>query len=192
MELTDRQKWLFKLLLATSLNGKRMSVEEIVLEQNKQVADMTLPYDNVYTFAEKDIYKNCPAIYEDKDQINESDEVGMVVCCKDREFYIGSEEENILYHNKLYKKICDYSHKCKVVRDKISANGQLHLFDVNSLIIAEKEGISYEQAFIKNQSLLKTIDSLKEEVDKLQNLIKAYKNENQMWKDRYYSVKGGN
>ena len=190
--LTNRQKWLFNLLLTNSNQGKRLSVEKIVNEQKLELEQGTLPYANLYQFADNDIYKNCPAIYEDKDQINESDEVGMVVCCKDREFYIGSEEENILYHNKLYKKICDYSHKCKVVRDKISANGQLHLFDVNSLIIAEKEGISYNQAFIKNQSLLKTIDSLKEEVDKLQNLIKAYKNENQMWKDRYYSVKGEN
>lgn len=191
MELTDRQKWLFKLLLAASLNGKRMSVEEIVMEQNRQVADMTLPYDNVYSFAEKDIYKNCPAIYDDKDQINESDEVDMVVCVKDREFYIGSEKENIEYHNKLYKKICDYSHKCKLVRNKISADGQTHLFDVNKLIVAEKDGIDYNQAFIKNQSLLKELEKKDERIAELKDLIQKYKNENRMWKERYYSVRGG-
>ncbi len=192
LNLTNRQSWLFNLLLTNSNQGKRLSVEEIVNAQNLEIEQGTLPYTNWYQFAENDIYKNCPAIYEDKDILNESDEVAMVVCCKDREFYIGSEKENILYHNKLYKKICDYSHKCKVVRDKISANGQLHLFDVNALIVAEKQGIDYNQAFIKNQSLLKEIEKKDKEIADLKDLIKMYKNENQMWKDRYYSLKGTN
>lgn len=189
--LTLRQNWLFNLLLKNSNKGKRLSIEEIVNEQNLEIEQGTLPYTNWYQFAENDIYKNCPAIYDDKDVINESDEKSMVVCCKDREFYIGSEKENILYHNKLATKIYNYSHKCKVVRDKISADGQMQLFDVKTLELADKD-TEFKQAFIKNQSLVKEIEQKDKKIEELKNLIQLYKNENVMWKERYEQAKRGN
>lgn len=189
--LTLRQNWLFDTLYANSLKGKRLSVEEIVDLQNSELEQGTLPYNNLYSFAENDIYKNCPAIYEDKDCINENDEKACVVCCKDRQFYIGSEKENILYHNKLANKIYTYSHKCKLVRNKISADGQMQLFDVKTLELADKDH-EFKQAFIKNQSLVKELEKKDNEIQKLKDLIKLYKNENQMWKERYEQAKKGN
>ena len=187
--LTPRQLWLYQFIKYASECGETLSVEEIVERQNKAKELGNLPYDDLYTFADKDIYKNCPAIYEDKDAINENDAIDQIVCCKNRKFYIGSEEETIEYHNKLYRKICTYSHKAKLVRSKISQDGQCKLFDVNDIIAAETSGENYHDAFARHENLLKQIDNLKEENENLETLVQQHKNAANMWKERYDLLK---
>ena len=160
-----------------------MSVEEIVAEQDLEFKQGTLPYTDLYTFAENDIYKNCPALYEDKDIINESEEIDKILCVKNREFYLGNEQENIEYHNKLMKKVCDYSHKAKIIREKISQDGQCKLFTFDLIEMEKSKGRDYHEAFARQESLIKQIEDYKE-------LIKQYKNAVQMWKDRFYTLKG--
>ena len=185
-KLSPRQWFLYRLVKSYSEQGKRISVEEIVSEQNLLAKQGELTFDDLYQFAENDIYKNCPAIYEDKDIINESEEIDKILCCKNREFYIGSESENIEYHNKLMKKVCDYSHKAKLIREKISQNGQCKLFTYDLVEMEKsKNGRDYHETYLKQQSLVEELERVKE-INKLQ------KNEIQMWKDRYYSLKGTN
>lgn len=180
--LSPRCWWLYRLVKSYSEQGKRISVEEIVNEQNANKEKLT--FTDFYQFAENDIYKNCPAIYEDKDIINESEEIDKILCCKNREFYIGSEQENIEYHNKLMKKVCDYSHKAKLIREKISQNGQMKLFTYD-LVEMEKSqnGRDYHETYLLHQNLV-------EELEETKKKIQLYKNETQMWKDRYYQLKG--
>ena len=184
--LSPRQWFLYRLVKSYSEQGKRISVEEIVSEQNLLLKQGELTFSDLYQFADNDIYKNCPAIYEDKDIINESEEIDKILCCKNREFYIGSESENIEYHNKLMKKVCDYSHKAKLIREKISQNGQCKLFTFDLVEMEKsKNGRDYHETYLKQQSLVEELERVKE-INKLQ------KNEIQMWKDRYYSLKGNN
>ena len=185
-KLSPRCWFLYRLVKSYSEQGKRISVEEIVSEQNLLAKQGELTFNDLYQFAENDIYKNCPAIYEDKDIINESEEIDKILCCKNREFYIGSESENIEYHNKLMKKVCDYSHKAKLIREKISQNGQCKLFTYDLVEMEKsKNGRDYHETYLKQQSLVEELERVKE-INKLQ------KNEIQMWKDRYYSLKGTN
>ena len=183
--LTPRQWWLYRLIRENAKYGKRLSVEEIVEEQNLEQKQGRLTFTDLYTFAENDIYKNCPALYEDKDIINESDEIDKIVCVKNREFYLGNEQENIEYHNKLMKKVCDYSHKAKIIRDKISQDGQCKLFTYDYIEMEKSQGRDYHEAFARQETLIN-------QIEKYKGLIEMYKNENAMWKERYEQAKRGN
>ena len=84
------------------------------------------------------------------------------------------------------KKVCDYSHKAKLIREKISQNGQCKLFTYDLVEMEKsKNGRDYHETYLKQQSLVEELERVKE-INKLQ------KNEIQMWKDRYYSLKGTN
>ena len=182
--LSPRCWWLYRLVKSYSEQGKRISLEEIVEYQNANKEKLT--FTNFYQIDQDDKNKNCSAIYEDKDQINESEEIDKILCCKNREFYIGSEQENIEYHNKLMKKVCDYSHKAKLIREKISQNGQMKLFTYDLVEMEKsKNGRDYHETYLLHQNLV-------EELEKYKNLIQLYKNENQMWKERYEQAKVGN
>ena len=159
--LSPRQWWLYRLIRENAKYGKKLSVEEIVEEQNIEQQQGRLTFTDLYTFAENDIYKNCPAIYEDKDIINESDEIDKIVCVKNREFYLGNEQENIEYHNKLMKKVCDYSHKAKIIRDKISQDGQCKLFTFELIEMEKSKGRDYHEAFARQESLINEIEKYK-------------------------------
>lgn len=183
--LNPRCWWLYRLVRKKAYENKRMSVEEIVAEQDLEYKQGTLPYTDLYTFAENDIYKNCPALYEDKDIINESEEIDKILCVKNREFYLGNEQENIEYHNKLMKKVCDYSHKAKIIREKISQDGQCKLFTYDLIEMEKSQGRDYHEAFARQESLIN-------ENKRKDELIEQYKNAVQMWKDRYEQAKKGN
>ena len=127
-------------------------------------------------------HSNCPDIYEDKDIINESEETDKIICVKNNQFYLGTEEEEIEYHNKLVYKVCFYSHKAKVVRNKISQDGQEKLFTYDYVEMEKSQGRNYHEAFVRQQSLLNEVERLKKE-------LQLQKNESKMWKERYEYVK---
>lgn len=183
--LNSRQWWLYRLVRENAKYGKKVSVEEIVEQQEYEKASGKLPYTDLYTFAENDIYKNCPAIYEDKDIINESDEIDKILCVKNREFYLGNEQENIEYHNKLMKKVCDYSHKAKIIRDKISQDGQCKLFTFDLIEMEKSKGRDYHEAFARQESLIN-------EIKQKDDLIMQYKNKVEQLEDYLDAYKKGN
>ena len=183
MELTPRQWWLYRLIKWASEQGDKLSIKNIIDYQEKYRAAGKLTYSDLYQFKDAEgNHSNCPQIYEDKDVLNESDQIDKVVCVKNNQFYLGSESENIEYHNKLMNKVCDYSHKAKIIRDKISQDGQMKLFTYDLVMAEETKGRDYHEAFLKQESLVK-------EIEKLKKQIELQKNETKMWRDRYYYLK---
>ena len=177
-KLSPRQWWLYRLIKSATENGQLLSIPDIIEYQKVGRENGTLTFSDLYQFKESEgNHSNCPAIYEDKDIINESDELDKIICVKNNRFYLGNESEMIEYHNKLYHNVCRDSHKCKVIRDKISQDGQMKLFTYDLVEMEKSKGRDYHEAFIRQESLVK-------ENEKLKELIKLLKNENQMWKER--------
>jgi len=193
-ELTPRQWWLYRLIKWASENGKKLSIQDIIDYQTQYKNAGKLTFTDLYIFKDAEgNHSNCPQIYEDKDAINECDRIDMTLCVKNNKFYLGDEEENIEYHNKLMHKVCEYSHKAKVIRKKISRHGQMKLFTYDLVAMEESNGRDYHQAFMRQQALVDENDDLKKKIEKLEGTIKLYKNENQMWKERAeYYKNGGN
>ena len=188
---TPRQWWLYRLVRWASENEIKLSVKDIIGYQDKYKEKGKLTFDDYYLFKDAEgNHSNCPQIYEDKDIINECDRLDKIICVKNNQFYLGNEREEIEYHNKLMGKVCDYSHKAKVIRDKISEEGQIKLISWDFLEIEKSKGRDYHQAFARQESLIKENEKLLKTIEKLKEEIKLYKNENQMWKDRYYYVTG--
>lgn len=184
-ELSSRQWWLYRLIKSCSENDERLSIPQIIEYQSKYQEQGKLPYRDLYQFKEtQGNHSNCPAIYEDKDIINESDELDKIICVKNNQFYLGTESEMIEYHNKLYHNVCRYSHKCKIIRDKISQEGQGKLFTYDLVEIQKSKGREYHDTFMKQETLNKENQKLKDTIQEYKELIKAYKNEAQMWKER--------
>lgn len=176
--LNKRQWWLYRLIKNATEEGVLLSIPDIIANQKMENENGSLTFTDLYQFKESEgNHSNCPAIYEDKDIINESDELDKIICVKNNQFYIGTESEMIEYHNKLYHNVCRDSHKCKIIRDKISQDGQMKLFTYDLTEIEKSKGRDYHEAFIKQESLIK-------ENEKLKKLIEFYKNENKMWKER--------
>ena len=183
MELTPRQWWLYRLVKWASEQEKKLSIKEIIDFQESYRSAGKLPFADLYQFKDAEgNHSNCPQIYEDKDAINESDQVDKVLCVKNNQFYLGSEKENIEYHNKLMHKVCEYSHKAKIIRDKISQDGQGKLFTYDLVEMEKSNGRDFHEAFIRQERLVK-------EIDKLNEYIKFQRNEIKMWKERYEYIK---
>ena len=183
MELTPRQWWLYRLIKWASEQGEKLSIKNIIDFQEKYREAGKLTYSDLYIFKDAEgNHSNCPQIYEDKDILNESDQIDKVVCVKNNQFYLGSESENIEYHNKLMHKVCDYSHKAKIIRDKISKDGQMKLFTYDLVEMEKSNGRDYHEAFVRQETLVK-------EIDKLKYVVQCQKNEIKMWKDRYEYAK---
>ena len=181
-DLTNRQWWLYRLVKWSSEQGKKLSIKDIV-DYQEQYKDK-LTFTDYYSFKDADgNHSNCPDIYKDKDAINETEELDKILCVKNNQFYIGTEEETIHYHNKLMHNVCHYSHKAKIIRDKISQDGQGKLFTYDLVEIEKSNGRSYHEAFLRQETILK-------ENEKLKELLKAYKNAADMWKERYEYLKG--
>lgn len=183
--LSPRQWWLYRLIKkATIVGDRRLSISDIVGYQN-QMSDK-LTFTDKYVFNESEgNHSNCPDIYKDIDVINETDELDKIICKKNNQFWIGNEEENIEYHNKLMHNVCRDSHKAKIIRDKISQDGQMKLFTYDLVIMEESNGRNYHQAFIRQESLIKENEKLEKKIEDLKLQLKAQKNEAQMYKDRY-------
>ena len=176
--MTPREWWLYRLIKGATEQGILLSIPEIIARQEQDRVENKLTFSDLYQFKESEgNHSNCPAIYEDIHTINESDEIDKIICFKNNQFYVGNESEMIEYHNKLYHNVCRDSHKCKIIRDKISQEGQGKLFTFDLNEISNSKGREYHEAFIKNESLVK-------ENDKLKEMIKLLKNENKMWKER--------
>lgn len=191
-ELTPRQWWLYRLIKACSEQDKKLSIKEIVEYQSRYFEAKKLTYSDLYQFKETEgNHSNCPAIYDDVHTINECDRIDKIVCFKNNQFYIGTERENIEYHNKLMHNVCRDSHKCKIIRDKISEDGQMKLFTYDLVEVEKSQGRDYHEAFIKNESMIKEIDKLEKIVEDLKKKLTLQKNESKMWKERYEYLKGG-
>lgn len=181
--MTPRQWWLYRLLKSASLDDRKLSVKEIFEEQERDRENGELTFDDLYQFKDTDgNHSNCPQIYEDKDIINESEEVDKVVCVKNNQFYLGTQLESIEYHNKLIYKVYAYSHKAKIVRNKIGQDGQEKLFTYDYVEMEKSKGRDYHEAFARQQSLI-------DEIEKLKYQLKLQKNESTMWKERYEYLK---
>lgn len=181
--LTSRQWWLYRLIKEASLDERKLSVKDIIEQQENDRQSFRLTFDDLYQFTESEgNHSNCPQIYEDKDIINESDEIDKIICVKNNQFYLGTEEEEIEYHNKLMYKVCFYSHKAKVVRNKISQEGQEKLFTFDLVEIEKSKGRDYHEAFVRQQSLLNELERLKKE-------LQLQKNATKMWRERYEYLK---
>ena len=181
--MTPRQWWLYRLIKRCSNEDRKLSIKEIIEYQEIDKNNFELTYDDYYVFTESEgNHSNCPQIYEDKDIINESEEVDKIICVKNNQFYLGTEEEEIEYHNKLVYKVCFYSHKAKVVRNKISQDGQEKLFTYDYVEMEKSQGRNYHEAFVRQQSLLNEVERLKKE-------LQLQKNATAMWKERYEYAK---
>ena len=182
-DLTPRQWWLYRLIRKASEESKRLSVAEIIEQQELAKKNNELTFTDFYFFKDASgNHSNCPELYADKDAINESDRIDKVLCVSNGQFYLGTERESIIYHNKLMHNVCRDSHKAKIIRDKISQDGQCKLFTFDLVQAEQSQGRDYHEAFVLQQNLLK-------ELEEKEKLIKMLKNENQMWKDRYYALK---
>lgn len=192
-ELTPRQWWLYRLVKWASENGKKLSIQDIIDYQTQYKNAGKLTFTDLYIFKDAEgNHSNCPQIYEDKDAINECDRIDKILCVKNNQFYIGTEKENIDYHNKLMHNVCRDSHKCKIIRDKISRDGQMKLFTFDLVAVEESKGRDYHEAFLLQQSLVKENDKLKKENEEMKLQIKMHKNEADMYKERYYALKNQN
>ena len=181
--LTPRQWWLYRLIKASSEIDLKLSVKDIIEQQEKERQENRLTFGDLYVFTDSEgNHSNCPQIYEDKDIINESEEIDKIICVKNNQFYLGTEYEEIEYHNKLMYKVCFYSHKAKIVRAKISKEGQAKLFTYDFVEMEHSKGRDYHEAFIRQQSLVDEIERLKEQ-------LKLQKNATTMWKERYEYVR---
>lgn len=188
--LTSRQWWLYRLIKWASENNNKLSIQDIIDYQQKYYEQKKLPYGDLYQFKDADgNHSNCPQIYADKDAINECDRIDKILCVKNNQFYIGTEKENIDYHNKLMHNVCRDSHKCKIIRDKISQDGQMKLFTYDLVLMEESKGRDYHQAFIRQESLLKEIEKLEKKIKDLNEKVLMHKNEADMWRDRYNYLK---
>lgn len=193
MELTPRQWWLYRLVKWASENDQKLSIKEIIEWQEKYRQEKKLTYSDLYQFKDTEgNHSNCPQIYEDKDIINESDQLDKIICVKNNQFYIGTEKENIEYHNKLMHKVYEYSHKAKIIRDKISQDGQGKLFTYDFVEMEKSQGRDFHEAFIHNQSMIKEIEKLEKKVADLEQALKLQKNESKMWRERFEYLKGAN
>lgn len=189
-DLTPRQWWLYRLIKWASENEKKLSIKEIIEYQTKYEEANKLTFTDLYQFKETEgNHSNCPEIYKDKDIINEFDKIDKIICVKNNQFYLGTEKEEIEYHNKLMHNVCRDSHKAKIIRDKISQDGQMKLFTYDLVIMEESNGRDYHQAFIRQESLIKEIEKLEKKVEDLKLQLKAQKNEADMWRDRYNYLK---
>lgn len=190
VELTPRQWWLYRLIKKASEENRKLYVAEIVQAQDNDKANGILTFDDLYQFKDADgNHSNCPQMYEDKDIINECDRIDKILCVSNGQFYLGNESETIKYHNKLMHNVCRDSHKAKIIRDKISQDGQGKLFTFDLVQAEQSQGRDYHEAFVRHENLLKELEKKDKEIADLKKLIQTYKNENQMWKDRYYALK---
>lgn len=190
--LTPRQWWLYRLIKWASEQDIKLSIKEIVDYQSRYKEAGKLTYDDLYKFKDADgNHSNCAAIYKDINTINESDELDKIICMNNNQFYLGTEKENIEYHNKLMHNVCRDSHKAKIIRDKISADGQMKLFTYDYIEMERSQGRDYHEAFLKQESLIKENEKLSEEIKKLRSALQLQKNESKMWKERYEYLKGG-
>ena len=191
--LTPRQWWLYRLIKSMSEQEKKLSIKQIIDYQQKYKDAGRLTFDDLYQFKETEgNHSNCPAIYDDVHCINECDRIDKVLCFKNNQFYIGTERENIEYHNKLMHTVCRDSHKAAIIREKISRDGQMKLFTYDLVEVEKSKGRDYHEAFIRQESLIKENDRLLKEIEELKKQLQLQKNESKMWKERYYAVKGGN
>ena len=180
--MTPRQWWLYRLIKKASESEQKLSIKEIIEQQELERLQGTLTFGDLYQFTESEgNHSNCPQIYEDKDVINDSEEVDKVVCVKNNQFYLGTESESIDYHNKLMYKVYTYSHKAKVVRNKIGQDGQNKLFTFDIVEMEKSKGRNYHEAFARQQKLIDEIEKLKKELE-------LQKNATKMWKERYEYV----
>lgn len=183
LRLTPRQWWLYRLIKAESELGNKLSVKEIVERQNTELNEGKLTFTDLYQFKDADgNHSNCPQLYEDKDILNESEQIDKIVCVRNNQFYLGTERECIEYHNKLMHNVCHYSHKAKIIRDKISQDGQTKLFTYDLVQMEESKGRDYHETYVRQESLIR-------EIDKLKLLLEMQKNEADMWHDRYDYLK---
>lgn len=187
--LEPRQWWLYRLIKAS---GEKLSIADIVNYQNEMWEQGKLTYSNLYQFKETEgNHSNCPAIYQDIDTINECEELDKIIVKKNNQFWIGNEQETIQYHNRLMHNVCRDSHKAKRLRDKISQEGQGKLFTYDLVPMSESEGRDYHETFLKNETLAKELEKTQNELKEFKKqtelLIKELKNENKMWKERYYA-----
>jgi len=181
--MTPRQRWLYRLVKQASLEERKLSIKEIIDYQEQDRVNGKLTFADLYQFNESEgNHSNCPQIYEDKDVINESDEVDKILCVKNNQFYLGTELEAVDYHNKLMYKVYTYSHKAKVVRDKVGQDMQEKLFTFDVIEMEKSQGRDYHEAFVRQQHLIDEIERLKKE-------LQLQKNATQMWKERYEYVK---
>ena len=188
--MTPRQWWLYRLIKQASLENRKLSVKDIYESQQRDFEQGLLTYSDLYQFNESEgNHSNCPQIYDDKDLINESDEVDKVLCVKNNQFYLGTDVEAVEYHNKLMYKVYAYSHKAKVVRDKVGQDNQCKLFTFDLIEMEKSKGRDYHEAFINLDTLLKTIKDQEEKIKELEHQLKLQKNESQMWKERYEYLK---
>lgn len=187
--LEPRQWWLYRLIKAS---GEKLSIADIVNYQNEMWEQGKLTYSNLYQFKETEgNHSNCPAIYQDIDTINECEELDKIIVKKNNQFWIGNEQETIQYHNRLMHNVCRDSHKAKRLREKISQEGQGKLFTYDLVPMSESEGRDYHETFLKNETLAKELEKTQNELKEFKKqtelLIKELKNENKMWKERYYA-----
>lgn len=189
MKLDNRQWWLYRLIKENSEQEIKLSIPDIIKQQESDRLANKLTFTDLYSFKESEgNHSNCPQIYDDVHTINESDELDKIICFKNNQFYLGTESEMIEYHNKLYHNVCRDSHKCKVIRDKISQNGQCKLFTFDLVEMEKSQGRDYHQAFIRQESLVKENEKLKDQIKELKNIIQMCKNETKMWKDRFNAL----
>lgn len=190
-ELTPRQWWLYRLVKWASEQELKLSVKDIIDYQTKYNSAGKLTFTDLYQFKDADgNHSNCPQLYEDKDIINECDRLDKVLCVKNNQFYIGTEKENIEYHNKLMHKVYLYSHKAKLIREKISQDGQMKLFTYDLVEIEKSKGRDYHEAFIRQESLIKEIEKKDKRIRDLEQLVQMHKNESTMWRERCGYGKG--
>ena len=67
----------------------------------------------------------------------------------------------------------------------------MKLFTADLVEMEKSKGRDYHEAFIRQESLVKEVEKKDKKIAELEQLIQWYKNENKMWKERYYQVKGG-
>jgi len=192
--LTSRQWWLYRLIKWASENNNKLSIQDIIDYQQKYYEQKKLPYGDLYQFKDADgNHSNCPQIYADKDAINECDRIDKILCVKNNQFYIGTEKENIDYHNKLMHNVCRDSHKCKIIRDKISRDGQGKLITFDGIPINDTNAREFHESFIRQENLLKELEKKDKTIHDLEIKVLQYKNQADMYKERYeyYKNNGG-
>ena len=193
--LTPRQWWLYRLIKwATLEQDTKLSISQIIDYQNKYGQAGKLTFTDIYNFSESEgNHSNCPEIYKDVDIINESDELDKIICKKNNQFWLGNESECIQFHNKLMHNVCRDSHKAKIIRDKISQDGQGKLITFDGIPINDTNAREFHESFIRQENLLKELDKKDKTIHDLEIKVLQYKNQAEMYKERYeyYKNNGG-
>jgi len=193
--LTPRQWWLYRLIKwATLEQDTKLSISQIIDYQNKYGQAGKLTFTDLYNFIESEgNHSNCPEIYKDVDIINESDELDKIICKKNNQFWLGNESECIQFYNKLMHNVCRDSHKCKIIRDKISRDGQGKLITFDGIPINDTNAREFHESFIRQENLLKELEKKDKTIHDLEIKVLQYKNQADMYKERYeyYKNNGG-